>query len=140
MYQASNGLTEHAQPEAQPQGQWRVLNGARRGAPRRMVPRSWWLTMGGLMVATLVLYVHTVNQEFRLTHMKDDLRHMNEELTELRSEKARLQNPSNIDDVARKTLAMQPPQDVVFMTPPKVAKQGAPNRIPLPPAVIHEGF
>ena len=123
----------------QRQGQWRVINGARRG-PRRAIPRSWWLTVTGMLAAVLVLYVHTVNQEFRLTRMKDDLRKMNEELTELRSEKARLQNPRNIDDLARRNLAMHPPADVVFMAPPKVDQKPSGRRIPLAPAVIHEGF
>lgn len=94
----------------------------------------------GMLGAVLALYVHTVNQEFHLTHMKDDLRHMNEQLTELRSQKARLENPENIDDLARKNLAMQSPQDVVFMTPPTLPKHETTNRIPMPQAVIHEGF
>jgi hypothetical protein len=146
MYQHSNiaaspiapqqATSEHA---SSPNGQWRVLNGARR-APRRTIPKSWWITVLGMLAAVLVLYVHTVNQEFRLTRMKDDLRHMNEQLTELRSEKAKLQNPRNIDDLARKNLAMQPPADVVFMTPPQMTKTSQANRIPMPPAVIHEGF
>ena len=93
-----------------------------------------------MLGAVLVLYVHTVNQEFHLTHMKDDLRHMNEQLTELRSEKAKLENPGNIDDLARKNLAMQPPADVVFMVPPTLTRAAQSNRIPMPPAVIHEGF
>jgi cell division protein FtsB len=146
MYQHSNSLpipgtppTAPSEPAATPNAQWRVLNGVRR-APRRPIPKSWWITVLGMLAAVLVLYVHTVNQEFRLTRLKDDLRHMNEQLTELRSEKAKLQNPRNIDDLARKNLAMQPPADVVFMAPPKLTKANQANRIPMPPAVIHEGF
>jgi hypothetical protein len=136
-------VSDAAQPApeaaAQPTGQWRVLTGVRR-APRRVIPRTWWLAVTGLLAATLVLYVHTVSQEFRLSKMKDDLRQMKEELTVLRSEKARVENPRNIDDLARKTLAMQVPADVVFIAPPKLNKPAPANRIPLPPAVIHEGF
>jgi cell division protein FtsB len=136
-------VSDAAQPApeaaAQPTGQWRVLNGVRR-APRRVIPRTWWAAVLSLLVAVLVLYVHTVSQEFRLSKMKDDVRKMKEQLTELRSEKAKVENPRNIDDLARKHLAMQAPADVVFIAPPKMNKPAPANRIPMPPAVIHEGF
>ncbi|MDB5096917.1 MAG: hypothetical protein JWM80_1338 [Cyanobacteria bacterium RYN_339] len=136
-------VSDAAQPApeaaAQPTGQWRVLSGVRR-APRRVIPRAWWAVVLSLLVAALVLYVHTVSQEFRLSKMKDDLRHMKEQLTELRSEKAKVENPRNIDDLARKHLAMQAPADVVFIAPPKLNKLAPANRIPMAPAVIHEGF
>ena len=144
MYQPSNGMpapvTAATSPSvARPNPQWRIIQGARR-VPRRVIPTAWWVGVLALLLAVLVLYVHTVNQEFRLTRMKDDLRQMNQDITQLRWEKARIENPRNIDDLARKDLAMQAPKDVVFMTPPKVAQATKVNRIPLPPAVVHEGF
>ena len=139
MIEPSERPASSAQPTDAPAGQWKVLNGVRR-APRRVTPPTWFIGVAGMLLAVLVLYVHTVNQEFRLTRLKGDLRHMNEEITELRSEKARLQNPRAIDDLARRQLAMQPPADVVFMAPPRLTAKHGHNRIPPAPAVVHEGF
>jgi cell division protein FtsB len=118
---------------------WQVLSGVRR-APRRAAPRAWTMGLAALILGVLVLYVHTVGQEATLNHTQKEIKQLKETNTQLRSQLAGLENPGRVENVAVQKLAMEAPREVVYM--PAANKVAAPrvNRIPPPPAVIHEGF
>ena len=118
---------------------WQVLSGIRR-APRRAVPKSWLVGLGALFVSVVVLYVHTVGQEAALNRTQQEIKQLKAQSTEMRRELASLQNPSRVESVATRSLAMEAPAEVVYMKPPTQVAAPAVNRIPPPPAVIHEGF
>lgn len=119
---------------------WQVLSGLRR-APKRAVPKSWWLGIGLLTLSVLVLYVHTVGREASLLTMQNEIKNLERENTDLRWSLASLQNPENVETKAENVLGMQEPKDVVFMQKPdKLVPPPQVNQIPPPPAVIHEGF
>lgn len=129
----------HAAVEAEPKPHWQVISGLRR-APRRAVPRAWYIVLAALVLANLVLYVHTVTTEVQLNRTQAELRQLKERNTAMRAYQAQIQNPRRIEQVATRKLAMQEPKEVVYLTQP--VKVGAPkvNVIPAPPAVVHEGF
>jgi hypothetical protein len=118
---------------------WQVLSGIRR-APRRAVPRAWTFGLAALLLGTLALYVHTVGQEAALNREQQLIRQMKEDNTHLRATLSGLESPLRIGNMATRNLAMEEPREVVYM--PAAGKVAAPqvNRIPPPPAVIHEGF
>lgn len=118
---------------------WQVLSGIRR-APRRAVPRAWTLGLAALILGNLVLYVHTVGQEAALNRDQQMLKQMMEENTEARAHLANLENPNRVETEATNKMGMEAPREVVYM--PAASTVAAPqvNRIPPPPAVIHEGF
>ena len=118
---------------------WQVLSGIRR-APRRAVPKSWWVGLTALLVSVLALYVHTVGEEAKLNHTQRELQLLKQETVLLRSQLASLQNPSNVEKKATQALNMEAPREVVYMQEPAQVAAPQVNRIPPPPAVIHEGF
>lgn len=118
---------------------WQVIPGLRR-APRRAVPRAWYMGLAALVLANLVLYVHTVTTEVNLNLAQTELRKLKERNTAMRAQQASMQNPSRIEKVAIGTLAMQEPKEVVYLTQPVKVSAPRVNVIPAPPAIIHEGF
>jgi hypothetical protein len=118
---------------------WQVLSGIRR-APRRAVPRAWTIGLAALILGNLVLYVHTVGQEAALNRDQQMLKQMMEENTEARSHLASLESPTRVENEAVQKLAMEAPREVVYMPPANKVAAPQVNRIPPPPAVIHEGF
>lgn len=118
---------------------WQVISGLRR-APKRAVPKSWWLGIGALTLATLVLYVHTVGAEAALVSKQKDIQQLKKANTAQRTYLASLQNPQNIENKATQQLGMQEPKEVVFLPKPVLQAKPAVNQIPPPPAVVHEGF
>ena len=118
---------------------WQVLSGLRR-APRRAVPKSWLVGLVALFLSVVVLYVHTVGQEAALNRTQQEIKQLKAQSTEMRRELASLQNPSRVENVATRSLAMEAPQEVVYMKPPTLVAAHAVHRIPPPPALVHEGF
>lgn len=124
----------------EPQPTWQVLPGVRR-VVRRQVPKSWMFGIGALTLAVGVLYVHTVAQEAHVQAQQREIRELKEANTAKRSMLAAMQSPQRIENVATRQLAMQEPKEVVFLNKPVESIKATPvNRIPPPPAVIHEGF
>lgn len=118
---------------------WQVLHGPRR-APRRAVPRSWWVGLAALVLSVLVLYVHTVSQEAHLQSEKRAIAELKEANLDKRTQLAGLQNPRRIETVATRHLAMKEPKEVVFLPQTSSAKAPRINQIPPPPVIVHEGF
>lgn len=112
---------------------------AQRRTPRRAMPKGWIATIATLVVAVLVMYVHTVVEEARLNRVKRDIDLLREEVVRDRMVYENLRNPAHIDRKAM-GLGMKQPNDVVYITKPVQVKPSAGNRIPLPQAVTHEGF
>jgi len=112
---------------------------AARRTPRRAIPRSWLATVGLLGVAVLVMYVHTVVQEANLNRMKKEIDELRELTVHDRMVLERSRNPQVIDRKAQ-GLGMKMPQEVVYLNKPLNVKPSAPNAIPLPQTVTHEGF
>lgn len=129
----------NAAVEAEHKPSWQVISGLRR-APRRAVPRSWYLGLAALVLANLVLYVHTVTTEVQLNREQAELRQLKEQNTARRAYVAQIQNPRRIESVATRQLAMQEPKEVVYLTQPVKVSAPKVNVIPAPPAVVHEGF
>jgi cell division protein FtsB len=118
---------------------WQVLSGIRR-APRRAVPKAWWVGLAALVLGVLGLYVHTVQTEAALNKTQQDIRAMKQEATAMRAQLANLQNPRQVEAKATQALQMEAPREVVYMKTPTKVEAPAVNRIPPAPAMPHEGF
>jgi hypothetical protein len=137
MYQPENAPAEPVSTPMRPD--LRVV-AQRRTSRRQMMPKSWMITIAGLVVAVLVMYVHTVVQEENLKRVKKDIDALREAVVRDRMVYETARNPALIDTKARTKLNMAPPKEVVFLPKPVNVKPSAGNRIPLPQAVTHEGF
>jgi cell division protein FtsB len=96
---------------------WQVLSGIRR-APRRAVPKAWWMGLAALVLGVLGLYVHTVQTEAALNKTQQDIRAMKQEATAMRAQLANLQNPRQVEAKATQALQMEAPREVVYMKTP----------------------
>lgn len=126
-----------AQPASAVRPDLRVV--AQRRTARRAMPKTWIATIATLVVAVLVMYVHTVVQEARLNRMKQDIDLLREKVVKARMHYEAVRNPALIDRKAI-GLGMKQPNEVVYLMKPVTVKPSAGNRIPLPQAVTHEGF
>ena len=112
---------------------------SQRRMPRRAMPKAWMATIATLVVAVLVLYVHTVIQEAHLNRVKRDIDTLRESVVKDRMVFESVRNPALIDRKAV-GIGMKQPNEVVYLLKPVKVKPSAGNRIPLPQAVTHEGF
>ncbi|MEB3329029.1 MAG: hypothetical protein VKQ33_07335 [Candidatus Sericytochromatia bacterium] len=122
-----------ASPPAAP-----LVGAGRRGA-RRGFPRTWTLTLSGLGVLLLTLYVHTVLQEHHLNALKKEIDGLREQTIRDRMQLEAVRNPQVIDSKAVK-LGMKQPAEVVYVNKPLASKRRVVNAIPLRQTVTHEGF
>lgn len=125
--------------EPQPQPSWRVIAGTR-SVPRQGVPRAWVIASFALFAAVMVLYVHSVQFEVSLSETQREIQALKDKNTSLRAQLASVENPSAIESLATQRLRMKTPDEVVYMKKPAAPKSAGFDRIPPPPAVVHEGF
>ena len=70
---------------------------SQRRMPRRAMPKAWMATIATLVVAVLVLYVHTVIQEAHLNRVKRDIDMLRESVVKDRMVFESVRNPALID-------------------------------------------
>jgi hypothetical protein len=130
----------HAAVAQEQKRTWQVLTG-KRLKPKPAIPRAWWATIGLLLFAVLLLYVHTVVVEANLDRQERSVKHMQDQLAILRAQRAAAQSPAGVEDKALNQLAMQEPKEVLYMVQSTQMPQAiALNILPPPQAVIHQGF
>lgn len=112
---------------------------SRRRIDRSRFPRSWWMVMGGMVAAVLVMYVHTVIQEAHLNRMKKDIDALREMSIKDRMHLEMVRNPQVIDKKAV-LIGMRQPQEVVYVKKPLVVKPPVTGLLPPRRPLIQEGY
>ncbi|MEB3198738.1 MAG: hypothetical protein VKP62_16190 [Candidatus Sericytochromatia bacterium] len=110
-----------------------------RRARRQGFPRVWMMAISGLLLAILVMYVHTVIQEARLNRVKQEIDHLREMTIKDRMQLEMVRNPQVIDRKAG-WLGMRQPEEVVYIKRPLLVQRHPARDLPPRRPLIREGF
>lgn len=98
------------------------------------------VSISGMFLASLLLYVLTVNQEARLNAVQLEIRRVRETNVRLRAELARRQAPDVLEGRATKELGMGKPNEVVFAPSAESIPQPTSKISRLVPSGVAEGY